>query len=114
MIQQSLANNTGMIKSPIDNPQVFISANVESSKILGMRFTEVEALSLLTTVTYSWQFRLKEKTKSHVYKADLIYKYFSTFEGLKVGETYTGLEALFIQKLNNRHANWQVHLLTQK
>lgn len=53
MIQQSLANNTGMIKSPIDNPQVFISANVESSKILGMRFTEVEALSLLTTVTYS-------------------------------------------------------------
>lgn len=80
-----------------------------------MRFTEIEAPSLLTTVTYSWQFRLKEKTKSHVYKADLIYKYyFSTFEGLKVGETHTGLEALFIQKLDNMHANWQVHLLTQK
>lgn len=35
-----------------------------------------------------------------------------TLEGMNAGDTH-GLEALFIQKLDNMHASWQVNLLPQ-
>lgn len=115
MIHQSLANNTGMIKSPKDNPQVFISANIRVKQILGVRFTEVEAPSLLTTVTSSWQLRSKENTKSQFTRLTLERQILLLNLWRSEGGRHThGCEALFIQKLHNMHASWQVYLLTQK